>query len=124
MQERGAVRGGEGGTLVGERGAGSGGRHREERGGSASTLALDFTREIRVQWLREREECECGWRLRERERVGSQNPRFSIYVTLELDLLGWRARPDLPRRLELKCPPWLMIYRGSYIRMPASINIY
>jgi len=39
---------------VGERDTDSGGSH-EERGGSASSFALDFTRERRAQWLRERE---------------------------------------------------------------------
>jgi len=36
---------------VGERGAGSGGSHEEERGGSALSSALDFMRERRAQRL-------------------------------------------------------------------------
>ena len=42
-------------------------------------------------------------------------------MTLELGLLGWRAGPDLPRQFELKCPPQLVIYRGGYIKLPASL---
>ena len=61
----------------------------------------------------------------EREGVRSRNPRLSIYIcdfgTGSLEL---RAGPDLPRQLELKYPPQLMVYRDGYVRMPTLVNMH
>jgi hypothetical protein len=67
-------------------------------------------------------EGECG------SEGGSGGVRVSAHFLYILELVmgcvGYWVGLDLPRWVELECPPRLMIYRGGCVRIPASVNAY